>query len=86
MAEIEKQTKNDIVGEIFCLKAMFPTRDEDEHPLMVFKSTTSDPDTMYLHQAMKEPDKREFLEAMQKEVTEQSNDGNFLITHRFKST
>jgi hypothetical protein len=42
----------------------------------------ADPDAMYMHEAMREPDKEEFLQAMQKEVTDQSNNGNFLITHR----
>jgi hypothetical protein len=32
------------------------------HPLLSYVET-SDPDTMYLHQAMKEPDKAQFLEA-----------------------
>jgi hypothetical protein len=50
---------------------------------MVSKAT-SDPDTMYLHEAMKEPDKSEFLEAMQKEVMDQSDNGNFMITHGSK--
>ncbi len=59
---------------------MFPCKGEDEHPLMAFKAT-SDPDTMYLHDAMKEPDKKEFLVAMQKEVTDQAGNGNFSITH-----
>jgi hypothetical protein len=59
---------------------MFPCKGEDEHPLMAFKAT-SDPDTMYLHEAMKEPDKKEFLVAMQKEVTDQAKNSNFTITH-----
>jgi hypothetical protein len=63
MAEIREQMANGIRGKIFCLEAMFPIRDEDIHPLMVYKST-SDPDTMYLHKAMKEPDKKEFVKAM----------------------
>ena len=34
--------------------------------LSIFKAT-SDPDTMYLHEAMKQPDADEFRQAMQKE-------------------
>ena len=83
MSEIRKQTSNGIEGEIFCLEAMFPIRGEDEHPLVAYKAT-SDPDTMYLHEAMKEPNRKEFLQAMQKEVTDQAGNGNFSITHRSK--
>ena len=34
---------------------------------------------MYLHQAMKEPDKEPFLMAMEKEAQDQLNNGNFTI-------
>ena len=50
---------------------------------MAYKAT-SDPDTMYLHQAMQEPDKKEFVEAMQKEVRDQYENGNFSIIHKSK--
>ena len=48
---------------------------------MVYKAT-SDPDTMYLHEAMKQPDKVQFLQAMQKEVQDQRENGNFSIISR----
>ena len=70
MAEV-KETSTTIEGEIFCLEAMFPTRqDMDQDPLYAFKAS-ADNDTMYLHQAMKEPVKKEFIKAMQKEVSDQ---------------
>ncbi len=37
-----------------------------EQQLLAFKAST-DPDTMYYHQAMKEPDKEQFLTAIDKE-------------------
>ena len=40
------------------------------HPLMAYKAT-SDPDSMYLHQAMKETDRANFLTDMLQEVTDQ---------------
>ena len=52
-----------------------------ESTIMAYKAT-SDPDTMYLHQAMKEPDKDRFLQAMDKEVKDQMGNGNFSITKR----
>ncbi len=81
LVEIKDVTKHDVEGEIFCLEAMFPSREEIEHPLMAYKAT-SDPDTMYLHEAMKEPDKDEFIRAMDKEVKDQIDNGNFTIIPR----
>ncbi len=57
MSEIREQTANDILeGEIFCLEAIFPHWEEDIHPLIAFKATAN-PDTLYMHEAMREPDK-----------------------------
>jgi len=38
----------------------------DMHP-MAWKAT-ADPDTRYLHQALKQPDRQQFLEAMDEEI------------------
>jgi hypothetical protein len=85
MAEV-RQTSSDVEGEIFCLEAMYPITQEQEHsnPLLAYKAS-ADPDTMYLHEAMKEPDRQQFVAAMDKEVKDQMGpDGNknFSIIHR----
>ena len=51
------------------------------HPLMAYKAT-SDTDSMYLHQAMKEPDQANFLTAMLQEVTDQVKNENFTVVKR----
>jgi hypothetical protein len=72
----------DIEGEVFCLEALFPEAQVDNtDPLLAFKATT-DPDTMYMHEAMREPDREEFRAAMVKEVTDQMENGNFTIVKR----
>jgi len=83
LAEIYEATVDDVPGEIFCYKAMFPAyAGEDEmDPLQVYKAT-ADPDTMYMHQAMKQPDAAKFKEAMQKEWDDQLNNGNFSLIKR----
>ena len=43
---------------------------------------TSDPDTMYRHEAMKEPDYNQFLKAMEKEVRDQMGNNNFHLVKR----
>ena len=48
---------------------------------MAYKAT-SDPDSMYLHQAMKEPDRAKFLTAMLQEVTDQVKNENFTVVKR----
>jgi hypothetical protein len=55
----------DIEGKIFCLTAVYPITDMDEDPLMAYKAS-ADPDTMYIHKAIKEPNRDQFIEAMQK--------------------
>jgi len=76
----------EIPGELFCPYALFPHEAHNEphtnNPLTAFKATSSDPDAMYLHQAMREPDRDEFLKAMRKEVDDQMRNGNFSIVLR----
>ena len=52
-------------SEIFCYEAMYPEADADIHdPLLAYKAV-SDPDTMYLHQAMKKDDRNDFIKTIQ---------------------
>ena len=44
-------------------------------------AASKDPDVMYLHEAMKQPDKPQFLKAMTKEVEGQIANGNFALVH-----
>ena len=70
-------------NELFCYATLFPDdiADAMDDKLLAFKAV-SDPDTLYLHQAMKQDDKNHFIEAMKKEVRDQSHNGNFSIIHR----
>jgi hypothetical protein len=70
MAEVKTLTAKGIEGKIFCLEAMFPVQMTDENPLTVYEAT-SEPDTMYLHQAMREHDRKQIVTAMLKEVQNQ---------------
>ena len=61
-AEIVTNTKHDVEGELMCIEALFPHYAEaystltiESNPLLALKAV-ADPDTMYLHQAMQEPD------------------------------
>ena len=49
---------------------------------MLTPKATTDPDTMYLHEALREKDKKQFLDAMEKEVSDQLQNGNFTIMHK----
>ena len=83
-AEMEQ---HEISGELLSFSTLFPrdaTMDMPSNPLMAFKATNSDPDTMYHHQAMHQPDRAQFIGAMQKEMDSQLQDGNFEIVHRSK--
>ena len=82
-AELSQVTMNDIEGDIFCFEALFPNYagKPELDPLQVFKAT-SDSNTIYMHEAMEQPDKAEFRKAMRKEWDDQINNGNFSIVHR----
>ena len=83
-AEIAEQT---IPGELFSLATMFPVDDTMDQPHSAFycyKAADSDPDTMYHHQAMQQPDREQFRKAMQKEMDDQMADGNFELVQRDK--
>ncbi|CAJ1929167.1 unnamed protein product [Cylindrotheca closterium] len=81
-AELSNATKKCIEGEIFCFEAMFPaySGEAEQDPLKIFKAT-SDPDTMYMHEAMREKDAGEFQKAMKKEWEDQLKNENFSIIH-----
>jgi len=70
------QASPDCEGELFCLKALFPDA--------LAYVASKDPDTMYLHQAMKEPNKDKFLAAMVEEMDAQLKGGNFSMILRSK--
>lgn len=52
IAEISKNTKNGMQGEIFCYEALFPM----ENLLVIFKAT-ADPDIMCMYQVIIEPER-----------------------------
>jgi hypothetical protein len=54
-----------------------------ERNLLAFKAST-DPDTMYHHQAMKQPDKEKFQEAMKKECEAHFKEGNYKLIKKSK--
>ena len=41
----------------------------EDNPLLEFKAN-ADPDTMYMHEALKDPDKAQFIKAMLTEVSD----------------
>ena len=48
------------------------------HPLLAY-AASADPDTMYYHEAMQQPDRKQFVQAMSDEVRSQTNNGNWTI-------
>ena len=84
VAKIEQATRHDVQGEIFSYQAMFPTDTTDlptEQPSLQAFKAMADPDSMYLHQAMKQPDADKFLDAMDKEVKQQVEKGVYSLIH-----
>jgi hypothetical protein len=86
VTDIIRSTMYDVMGEIYCLSALYPYDDHEpgseEQSILAYKAS-ADPDTMYMHEAMRELDKKgEFIKAMLKEVKDQMDNGNFSIVHR----
>ena len=77
----ERCEEQSVQGEIFA----FPGASNDGEELlddpMAFKAST-DPDIMYMHEAVREKDKHKFIEAMEKEVRDQMDNGNFTIVRK----
>jgi hypothetical protein len=55
-----------------------------EQELFVFKAST-DPDTMYYHQAMREPDRDKFQEAIRKECEDHFKESNYKLIPKQKA-
>ena len=51
----------------------------EQHPMVAY-TASSDPDTMYHHEAMRQPDRKQFIDAMDKEVLTQEGAGNWTLT------
>ena len=70
-------------GEIYAFSTLFPIDDVDHNQDPIFAyAASADPDTLYHHQAMKEPDAPLFREAMTKEFIDQWDNDNFLLKQR----
>lgn len=75
-------TPHTIPGEILRMPIDMGSDTQAQYqPLTVMKAT-ADPDTLYLHEAMREPDKEQFKLAMEKEISDQLNNGNFTVIPR----
>ena len=79
--EVE-MSSNDIPGELFCFQTMVPHDSQHElqsmDPLFAFKAK-ADPDTLYLHEALKQPDRERFIDSMQLEIEQQVQIGLYTI-------
>ena len=67
-----------------CLLSLNDHEDQEswsEQHLLAFKASI-DSDTMYHHQAMKQPDRENFKEAMQKECEAHYKEGNYRLVKR----
>ena len=69
-------------GEIFSFSTLFPLNDEDDVDPIHAYAASVDPDTLYHHEAMREPDAPQFRDAMVKEFKDQWDNGNFELKLR----
>ena len=69
-------------GELFAFSTLFPLHDEEDVDPIHAYAASADPDTLYHHEAMREPDAIEFKKAMVKEFQDQWDNGNFALKRR----
>ena len=79
MSELVSSTKRqmDVEGEILSFAAMNQEPKEMDNPILAYKAVNSD--ILRLHEAMRAKDQKEFKAAMEKEVNNQIDNGNFSI-------
>ena len=83
LAEEAKSNGDEIPGQLLTLNAMFPKDDTvGNQPEVYAYKATSDPDTMYYHGSMRQKDKVAFLQAMEKEINSQLDQGVFSLVLR----
>jgi hypothetical protein len=79
-ATVMETSQTIVAYEVICDIHDDAFADNNVHPLIAY-AASADPDTMYLHEAMQQLDREQFLKAMQKEIADQSNNGNWKIIH-----
>jgi hypothetical protein len=71
-------------GKIFCMQSVYGIEGgphPDDEPLLAY-AATNDPETFYYHQVVHQPDFEQFQRAMEMEIENQWDNGNFkLIKH-----
>ena len=79
VAKEARMMEEDTEGEVLSVAAtLLHHQCQENDQLLAFKAT-SDPDTMHMHQAMRQKDKESFKEAMKKEWSNQLENGNFRL-------
>ena len=84
MSEFSATAKRqqNIEGELLSFTAMTHESAEESNPILAYKAVN--PDILCLHEAMKAKDQKEFKTAMEKEVNDQIENGNFSVIPRSK--
>ena len=84
MSDLVRMTKRqmNVEGELLSFAAMNHEPEEMSNPILAYKSVS--PDILRLHEAMQAKDQKEFKAAMEKEVNDQIDNGNFSVIPRSK--
>ena len=77
MLELISSTKRhmNVEGELLSFAAMTHKHEEMHNPILAYKAVN--PDILRLHEAMQAKDQKEFKAAMEKELNNQIDNGNF---------
>jgi hypothetical protein len=81
LSYMEERDPNFVAYEAITYLQLDPSG--DFHPLEAYKAS-SDPDTIYWHEAMRAPDRKDFLKAAEKEVIDHTVNGLWEVIHKRK--
>ena len=84
MSELVSTTKRqmNVEGELLSFATMNHEPEEVSNPILAYKAVN--PDILRLHKAMQAKDQKELKAAMEKEVNDQIDNGNFSVIPRSK--
>ena len=76
--EIERTNRHYVAYEVLAQPVDIEPDIDYLHPALAF-AASSNPDIMYFHEVMRQPDRAQFLKAAVKEIDDQTENGNWRV-------
>jgi hypothetical protein len=80
-AEVTETNKHYEAYEVLAQSDDIEPESDYQHPALAF-AASNNPDIMYWHEAMRQPDRKQFLQSAKQEIDDQTQNGNWRIIQR----